>query len=207
MITIDVLIPFLAATIVLNLTPGSDVLFVSTQAMSHGIKGGILAALGVSVGIIFHTALVSFGLAELLSLYPLALTIIKMVGAAYLLYLAISSWRSKNINWEQNKTPNLTTRKIFFRGALTNILNPKMALFFLAFLPQFIKAEQGAIFWQTVQLGTIFIISGTIVNSTYALIFAYARNCIQGNQRFSLYLNKITAGIFGALAMKMITTD
>lgn len=207
MIAITDFIPFLIATIVLNLTPGSDVLLVASQSISQGVKGGILAALGVSVGILFHISAASLGLVKLLSIYPLALTLIKIIGATYLLYLAYISLKTEEINWTKSNKSEAILNKIFIRGILTNILNPKVALFFLAFLPQFIKPENGSLFRQTLQLGGAFIISGTIINIGYALIFAYARHYIQGSKRFAKYLNRISASIFGILATKMMITD
>jgi threonine/homoserine/homoserine lactone efflux protein len=207
MVGIEEFIPFLIATVILNLTPGSDVLFVAAQSVSHGAKGGLLAALGVSTGIVFHIGAVSLGLIKLLTIYPLALTVIKILGATYLLYLAFVSWRTKEISWSRKNTSESAMGKVFFRGALTNILNPKVALFFLAFLPQFIKAEHATVLMQTLELGGTFIVSATIVNCIYALLFAYARNQIQGNKVLGRYINRISAGIFGILATKLLIAE
>lgn len=207
MIGIEDFIPFLIATIVLNLTPGSDVLFVAAQSVSHGTRGGLLAALGVSAGVVFHISAASVGLVQLLTVYPFALTAVKIIGATYLLYLAWTSWRTKEISWTNKNASESALGKVFIRGALTNILNPKVALFFLAFLPQFIRVEHGAVLLQTLKLGGTFIVSATVVNSLYAILFAFVRNQIQGSKRFNRYINRISAGIFGILAAKLMVIN
>ena len=207
MVGIEDFIPFLIATVILNLTPGSDVLFVAAQSVSHGARGGLLAALGVSAGVVFHIGAVSLGLVRLLTVYPLALTVIKILGATYLLYLAFVSWRTKEISWSRKSPLEPALGRVFFRGALTNILNPKVALFFLAFLPQFIKTEHGAVLLQTLKLGGAFIVSATIVNCIYALLFAYAQHRIQANRLLRRYINRISAGIFGILATKLMIAE
>lgn len=207
MVGMEDFIPFLIATIVLNLTPGSDVLFVGAQSATHGTRGGLLAALGVSAGVVFHIGAASVGLVQLLTTYPFALTVVKIIGATYLLYLAWASWHTKDISWTNKNASQSALGKVFIRGALTNILNPKVALFFLAFLPQFLRVEQGAVFLQTLKLGGTFIVSATIVNSLYAILFAFVRNQIQGSKRFNQYINRISAGIFGILAAKLMVVD
>lgn len=207
MIGIEGVAPFLIATVILNLTPGSDVLFVATQSIGHGIKGGILAALGVSTGVIFHILAVGFGLTELLKLYPLALSVVKILGASYLFYLAIISLRSKQVSFASTSKTAIAMKNIFIRGATTNILNPKVALFFLAFLPQFINPENGSFLAQTLLFGAIFIASATIVNIGYATAFSFARSKIQESKIFQRYLNRISAGVFGFMGAKLIVTD
>ncbi len=165
------LLTFLVATVILNLTPGSDVLFVATQSIGGGLKGGISAAFGVSFGIIFHICAVAFGLAELLTYYPMAFHAVKLAGAAYLFFLAYQSLKNGTIDFENVQSSNLKVQANFLRGVLTNILNPKVALFFLAFLPQFIHAERGSLIQQTFFLGAIFIVSGTLINLSYAVLF------------------------------------
>jgi len=201
------LITFLIATVILNLTPGSDVLFVATQSIGSGLKGGVSGALGVSFGCLFHVFAVAFGLAELLTYYPLAFIAVKFAGAAYLFFLAYQSLKSGTLDFDHVQSSRLNIKTTFFRGALTNILNPKVALFFLAFLPQFIHAERGSFIHQTFFLGAIFIISGTLVNLAYAVIFCYARDLLKRSQTFQKYLGKITACVFGVLAFKLIFAE
>ena len=199
---------FLLATLVLNLTPGSDVLFVATQSIGNGLKGGIPAALGVSFGILFHIFAVAFGLAELLAVYPLAFHAVKFVGAAYLFYLAYQALKNPPLSFDKIQGSTLSTRQTFFRGALTNVLNPKVALFFMAFLPQFIQAERGAsVMSQTLVLGGMFIVSGTFINLGYACLFCFARARVQASRSFQKHLAKITAGVFGFLAVKLVLAE
>lgn len=198
------LVPFLFATVMLNLTPGNDVMFIATQSIKSGFRGGVLASLGVSFGCLFHTCAVAFGLAELLAVYPIAFNVIKVVGASYLFYLAYQALTTKASPLERGEVKDLAYKQIFWRGALTNILNPKAAMFFLAFFPQFMDLKRGSIFLQSIILGVIFITSATIINSAYAYIFSVARERVLSSMSFRSYLNKITAGVFGMLAVKIL---
>lgn len=198
---------FLLATVVLNLTPGSDVLFVATQSIGRGLKGAIPATLGISFGCLFHIFAVAFGLAELLNYYPLAFLAVKLVGAGYLFLLAYQALKSKGLALDDVQGSNLSSHRTFLKGALTNILNPKVALFFLAFLPQFIHAERGSVMVQALILGGIFVTSVTVVNFGYAILFCYARDYLKKSQSFQRYLGRVTAGVFGFLAVKLMLAE
>ena len=142
---------FLIATLALNLSPGPDVFFVLANSFGHGPKGGLLATIGVSAGIVVHTLLAAFGVASLLAAYPWTYEAVRLVGAAYLIWLGVSALRASG---EVSKPPAvLSTRQILRRGFLTNLLNPKVALFFVAFLPQFVDPARGAVAAQMTVLG------------------------------------------------------
>jgi threonine/homoserine/homoserine lactone efflux protein len=140
------------------------------------------------------------GIAALLAAHPIAFEILRWAGAAYLAYLAIKSWRAQADDTHQRGAPSLFTA--FKRGAMTNLLNPKVALFILAFLPSFTDPHIGSVATQIIILGIIFGITGFIITSAYGLIAGKMRSVLQGRETT---INKIAAGVYGALAMRLAT--
>jgi len=157
---------FIAAGLLLNATPGADTLYILRRSAAQGFRGGCLAALGISAGCFVHIAAAALGISALLLASETAFTTIKVVGALYLLYLGLSLLRSRQASSTEGESapPGSQGTKIFLQGFLTNVLNPKVALFFLAFLPQFI--ESGAINKSAgiCVLGLIFVCNGTLWN-------------------------------------------
>ena len=132
---------FVLAGILLNLTPGQDSMFIIGRSLTGGLRAGVAAAVGISAGSIFHTLAAALGLSAILATSPAAFTIVKLVGAAYLVYLGLKMLLAKSTNGDVAASATVSSvdaRSAFLQGIVTNILNPKVALFFLAFLPQFI---------------------------------------------------------------------
>ncbi|HBQ86921.1 MAG TPA: homoserine lactone transporter, partial [Syntrophomonas sp.] len=130
---------FILSAVALNLVPGADTMYILGSSMSNGRNAGILSALGISSGCIVHTLMAALGLSVLLSQSALAFNLVKYIGAAYLVYLGVQSFRSKSsLTVEKDQMARNSNKKIFLQAVMTNVLNPKVALFFLAFLPQFI---------------------------------------------------------------------
>src|SRR4051812_25879304 len=146
---------FLAAGLALNLTPGPDMLYVATRGASEGRSAGIVSALGIGAGTLVHIALVAAGLAALLTAVPVAYTAVRLAGAAYLIYLGVRALLSKAAIAEKTLEP-ASLGTIFRQGVITNVLNPKVALFFLAFLPQFVDPARGNPALQVIGLGLLF---------------------------------------------------
>jgi len=199
---------FLLAGFILAITPGNDVLYIATQSLGLGRKSGVIAVFGISFGLMFHVAAAAFGLSQLLIYYPATFTIIKLFGAGYLIYLAIQTIiNRKTLIIGESNHALITLRKVFLKGALTNILNPKVALFFLAFLPQFVDPSKGNISLQILTLGGMFIVLGTIVDLFYACFFGAAREWFINNQTFQKLIGWITGFVFIGLAIKLLTTE
>lgn len=204
MISVNDFLIFALASLVLNITPGNDMLYVATRSTSQGIKAGIVSALGIAGGCIVHLLAAVIGLSTIIASSAIAFDIIKYAGAAYLVYLGIRSILSR-----QNKfsiTQNVEKKslsKLFWQGVLTNVLNPKVALFFLAFLPQFIHPEKGNASMQILLLGLWFNFSGTIVNCIVALLFWKLRNWLADKQAFIKWQNKITGLLLIGLGIKV----
>lgn len=159
---------FLAAGLALNLTPGPDMLYVAARGASEGRSAGVVSALGIGAGTLVHVALVAGGLAALLAAVPVAYLVLRLAGAAYLVYLGVRALRGGS-QAAHAPLPPAPLGAIFRQGVITNVLNPKVALFFLAFLPQFVDPSRGNPALQIVALGLLFDVSGTLVNLAVAL--------------------------------------
>jgi len=204
MITVNDFLIFAFASLMLNITPGNDMLYVATRSTSQGVKAGVISALGIAGGCIVHLLAAVVGLSAIIANSATAFTIIKWVGTAYLIYLGIRSFFSKLNKFTINeKIEKKSLSKLFWQGVLTNVLNPKVALFFLAFLPQFIHPEKGNSALQILLLGLWFNFSGTIVNSIVAILFGRLGNWLADKQAFIKWQNKITGLLLVALGIKV----
>jgi threonine/homoserine/homoserine lactone efflux protein len=198
----DQFLMFLAGGILLNLTPGQDVMFAAAIGLQSGPRAGVAAGLGVGLGALWHVALSALGLSALIAAHPGALVAIKYAGAAYLLYIAWKSWTETG---KQTATrASRTGWDAFRRGALTNMLNPKPILFMFAFLPQFVKPEIGPVWAQILFLGGAFGVTGTFITAAYGYLAGRARHVI-GARMASL--NKCAAVLFAGLAARLILTE
>jgi threonine/homoserine/homoserine lactone efflux protein len=200
------LILFLIATVSLNLSPGPDMLYVISRSLGQGRKAGIVSALGIGAGTLVHTSIAAFGLAAILVSLPIAYQIIKIAGAAYLVFLGLRMLLSKSTN----SGNSLVSKRgadlwaVFRQGVATNVLNPKVALFFLAFLPQFVDPARGAIVPQIVLLGLIFDTSGTAWNIVIANIADQAGNVLSKRSWFSRLQKILPGAILIALGILVV---
>lgn len=162
---------FIISGLLLNITPGADSLYIATRSVSQGARAGVAAALGISAGCYVHIIAAALGLSAVLAASATAFTIVKFVGAAYLIYVGFSIFFSKPASAQSVATvPTAPIKTIFWQGFLTNVLNPKVALFFLAFVPQFIEPTVLHKALAFVFLGTIFNFTGTL----WCLFLAWA---------------------------------
>jgi len=193
-----VLAAFIAAGLLLNITPGADFVFVSASGISGGPRIGMAAALGISLGITLHVLLAAAGVSALLLANPAAYDVIRLAGALYLAYLAIHAWLASG----DLKTgrPALSVSQAVRRGFLTNVLNPKTALFIFAFIPQFTDPINGPIWLQILILGAIFQLFGFII---IIAIGGFAGLMAAKLRTKARLLNKISAIMFGSLAARL----
>jgi len=195
---------FALAALLLNLTPGNDMLYVAARSTSQGIKAGIISSLGIMAGCMVHILAAVIGLSAIIAQSALAFNIIKYVGAAYLVYLGIRSIISQKKTFEvKNKMQQQSYTRIFWQGVLTNVLNPKVALFFLAFLPQFINVESKHTALQILFLGTWFNVGGTLVNIVVAILFGKIGTWLSQSPRFIQWQERITGAMLIALGIKV----
>jgi threonine/homoserine/homoserine lactone efflux protein len=197
---------FVGAALLLNLTPGPDMLFVAGTAASRGRRAGLLAALGVGAGCLFHTLLAAVGLSALLAASDLAFSAVKWTGAAYLLWTGLAMLRGRRGDAQTPSGRPERGDNPFWQGALTNALNPKVALFFLAFLPQFIDAGAPGQAVALVVLGTLFNLGGTGVNLVVALLASRAAAGLaerSGAGRIGPWLQRAAGAMFVGLGLKL----
>lgn len=195
---------FIISGLLLNIMPGPDSLLIMTRSASQGWRAGVMATMGVGTGIMVHVLAAAVGLSAILATSATAFTVVKYVGAAYIIYMAIGLLRSKRSDApDAVKLPALPYRKIFMQGLLTNILNPKVAIFFLAFVPQFIDAASPSKALAFIVLGLIFNVNGMLWCTSLALFTAFASSRLKINPVAALWLNRVTGGLFIWLGIKL----
>ena len=195
---------FLSVSILINLSPGPDMLYTAARSLSQGIKAGILSALGIFSGCLVHISAAVFGLSKIIEESVLLFSIIKYAGAAYLIYLGLKSLLRKK--HESNTIVSLSSisyRKIFVQAVITNILNPKVAIFFLSFLPQFIDPHSIYLKQQISFLGLWFATQGTLILIIVACLTGAFRQMLQHNKNFWNWQEKITGAILVGLGIKI----
>jgi threonine/homoserine/homoserine lactone efflux protein len=193
---------FLFAAFMLNIAPGPDMLYVIGRSLGQGRKAGIVSALGIFVGCWAHILAAAFGIAALLRSSPVAFNLVRYAGAAYLVYLGIKMLVQRgSLAARQLKPDSLAA--IFRQGVITNVLNPKVALFFLAFLPQFIDARRGSVVWQILLLGLIFNLGGTLVNLGVAYAGGTLGELLRRNARFARLQQWFTGLVFIGLGARL----
>lgn len=195
---------FALTGLLLNLTPGNDMLYVIARSSGQGTKAGVVSAIGIGAGCIIHILAAVVGLSALIAQSATAFDIIKYIGAAYLVYLGVKSLLSKKHSFKIHQNlKKLSYKKIFWQGFITNVLNPKVALFFLAFLPQFINIHKGNASLQILFLGAWFDFVGTIVNVLVALLFGKIGALLSKSPKFIQWQERITGTILIALGIKV----
>lgn len=198
---------FMITALVLNATPGVDMLYTLTRTFQHGWRGGVAAALGISSGCVVHTLAAAVGLAALLTATDWAFSVIKWSGAAYLLWLAWGMLRAAVRAAPEAVVPDdggatVSLARIYAQGFLTNVLNPKVALFFMALLPQFIRADAADKPLAFVFLGAVFIVNGTLFLFALVAVADRARR-LQARPAMRRALNGAAAALFAALAVRL----
>lgn len=203
MISLTVLPLFLLASWALNIAPGPDMLYVIARSAGQGRSAGLVSVLGIATGSLIQTCIVALGLASILAAVPLAYDLVKFVGAGYLIYLGVRALLSRQHSLIAPTVERTGLWRIFAQGVITNVLNPKVALFFLAFLPQFTSPAYGSVPLQIIILGTIFNVSGTAVNIMVSLFSSLLGNWLKSHARTSKVLNWLTGGIFIGLGVRL----
>ena len=207
MLDIQTLLMFMAASTLLALAPGPDNIFVLTQSMVKGSKAGVTITLGLCSGLVFHTCAVALGVAVIFQTSVVAFTLLKVAGALYLLYLAYLSFKeSAKTKLSSDATP-LSLGALYRRGIFMNVTNPKVSIFFLAFLPQFTRPELGNVTAQVFLLGALFMVCALVVFSLIALLAGRVGRWFANTKHGESILNKAAGTIFAALAIKLAMSE
>ena len=207
MIPIETIVLFLTASVALALAPGPDNIFVLTQSALHGRKAGILVTLGLCTGLLVHTAAVSLGVAAIFQTSALAFNLLKIVGALYLLYLAFQAFRAGATQLDQEGQTKLAWQKLYTRGIIMNITNPKVAIFFLAFLPQFADPAIGSITVQMLMFGALFIVTTLLVFGAVAWFAGFFGEWLKRSEKAQIMMNRIAGTVFTGLALRLALSE
>lgn len=199
-------IGFIIAGIILNVTPGADTIYIITRSAAQGKKAGIYSVLGIATGTLLHTLFAAFGLSIILMKSAIAFNIVKYLGAAYLIYLGIKMILDKSnlYNNKNSKFENTDLFKIYRQGFFTNLLNPKVALFFLSLMPQFIKPNYANGATPFVILGLTFITTGTFWCLFLVYSASYITKVLRENDAKSKLMQKLCGGIFIGLGLQLL---
>lgn len=203
MIPVDVMITFLMASALLALAPGPDNIFVLTQSALNGKYAGLIVTIGLCTGLVVHTLAVAFGIAVIFKTSALAFTILKIFGAGYLLYLAWQAFRAPANQITGSSNNGCSFGKLYRRGIIMNVSNPKVSIFFLAFLPQFADPGRGDLTLQLISFGGIFIIATIVVFGTIALLGGTIGGWLNRSVRIQQIMNRIAGTVFVGLALKL----
>ena len=198
---------FVGASWALIIAPGPDMLYVITRGMSHGRRAGILSALGVIAGLLVHTTAAAPGLSVILQTSALAFMIIRFAGALYLLYLGIKAWFDKSAFQVQTVSSAANPGTLFWQGVLSNVLNPKVAIFFLAFLPQFVDRQNGNVAAQMVALGMIFAFFGLCFLVTVGVSAGAIGKWLTHWPHYTDLLRRLASSILVILGIRLALTE
>ncbi len=199
---------FFSTAFILNITPGPDLIYILSRTIAQGKKIGIASSIGVCTGALFHVFAAALGLSAILATSALAFTIVKIIGAFYLFYLGFKSIFSAgtSIDFSNEDKPNVSTWQAFKQGVLIDILNPKVAIFFMAFLPQFIRTGEGHASVQIIILGFLVILVASFVEIVFVLIAGRTTDFFRTNKRMSVYLDRALGSVFIGLGIRLALT-
>ncbi len=200
---------FLSAAFAINISPGPDIVYIVSKTIAGGRKIGFASSLGVCVGAFVYVVATALGLSAILETSLIAFSIVKYAGAAYLVYLGIKSLMSKGSTFDMPTEDNVgdTPWQAFRQGVLVDILNPKVAVFFMAFLPQFVRPELGHTSAQLLILGVIVILMAVVVEFTIILTAAQTTTFFRKNRTFSVWLDRVLGTVLIGLAVRLALTE
>ncbi|MFY1708184.1 LysE family translocator [Tritonibacter scottomollicae] len=201
MIALSTLVAFVPAALALNITPGADMMFCLGQGLKSGPRPAVAASLGVAAGGMVHVALAGLGVAAVVATQPALFDIIRWVGVAYLLYLA---WGAiMHPGGAETPGQAVPARRAFRAGLMVSLTNPKVILFVLAFVPQFIHPEAGSVLGQFLIFGAIIGFGGVLINGGVGVFAGRARSLFAGGGAAARWMSRITGGIFAGLALRL----
>jgi len=207
MLTPEIIVTFLTASFLLALAPGPDNVFVLTQSALYGRAAGLVVTLGLCTGLVFHSLAVAAGVAALVKASAVAFTVLKFLGAAYLVYLAWQAFRAGTTKLSADSDGRSDYGKLYRRGIIMNVTNPKVSIFFLAFLPQFVDPSRGSVTAQIMLLGSLFIVATIVIFGSVALLAGTISEWFARSERVQKILNRTAGVVFIGLAAKLVMTE
>jgi threonine/homoserine/homoserine lactone efflux protein len=206
MLTAPQTLAFLATALVLTATPGPDNLMVLGMGMSRGRRAGIAFGLGCALGCLSHTLLAVVGISALVAASPLAFTFLKMAGGLYLVWMGVQAWRHAGVVRVAESGDATPLRQLFVKGLIANAINPKVVLFFLSFLPQFVVASQGEVAWQLGLLGLLFTAQALVLFGLLGWFSGSVGAWLNRRPSVGLWLDRLASMVFIGLGVRMMTT-
>ena len=196
---------FFSAAFAINISPGPDLIYILSKTIAGGRKVGIASSLGVCSGAMVHIFAAALGLSAILTTSALAFSVVKYIGAAYLIYLGIRAFRSKGATFDKIEAGGKETTpwQAFKQGALVDILNPKVAIFFMAFLPQFVRPELGSTAGQIIFLGSLVILVAIVVEFTIVMVAAQTTEFFRKNKNISIWLDRMLGSVLIGLGLRL----
>jgi threonine/homoserine/homoserine lactone efflux protein len=191
---------FFAASLALLVIPGPAVLYIVARSIDQGWVAGVVSALGIALGSVGLVFAMAFGVSALIETSPVAFDVIRYAGAAYLIYLGVRTWRSQDSGGMTAVRPAVSRRRVFSEGVVVNFLNPKTAIFFLAFLPQFVDPA-GSVRFQLVALGLVFVAMGVVTDSAYAALAGAAAARLHASPRFPRVRRVVVTTVYVGLGL------
>lgn len=201
------LIAFVFAAMLLTLMPGPDILFVLAQSMTQGKKAGIMTALGLCTGITVHTLAAALGVSAIFYHSAAAFQVVKYAGAIYLLYLAWQAFKERKEGIGEQASVALNYSALYKKGILMNLLNPKVALFFLAFLPQFVTPTAGQVPLQMIILGILFMLQAIVIFTIISFLAGIIANKLLKKPKTAIYVNWSKVALFTCLGLRLALTE
>jgi threonine/homoserine/homoserine lactone efflux protein len=196
---------FFSTVFAINISPGPDLIYVLSRTIAQGRKIGIASSIGTCTGAIVHIFAAALGISAILATSAVAFSVVKYIGAIYLIFLGIKAFLapSGNIDFLNNNKPRVTTWIAFKQGVLVDIFNPKAAIFFMAFLPQFVRHDLGHPAYQIIVLGLLVILVAIFVDVLFILIAGQTTKFFRSNQKISMFLNRALGSIFIGLGIRL----
>ena len=205
MLTLDQLLAFLLAASLLTISPGPDNLMVLSLGMSRGRKQGMAFGLGCAMGCLSHTTLAAIGVSSLLLASPVAFAALRVAGGLYLFWLGVQALRSRGGASVPTDAPDQTAMQLFWRGVLANAINPKVMMFFLAFLPQFVQTERGDVPWQLAALGVAFTVQAAVLFGSLGYFAGTVGQWFARWPKVALWFDRLAGLIFCGLGLRLVT--
>ncbi len=198
---------FVAATLLLNITPGPDMLYTIANGVQRGPLAAAVSAFGIGLGAVFHAGMASLGVAALIAASDMAFDILRIAGAAYLIWIGVKSFWSRSAVDPSAPLKDISYSRLFLRGLLTNILNPKVILFFVALLPQFVDPLAENISLWLFAMGCFVGLSGTVINSLVGIIAGGAGKLFMQNPKFQKWIDRVTGSLFISLGIRLFLVE
>ena len=205
--TTETIILFMAAALALNVTPGPSILYVMSRSVGQGRTAGLVSALGLGAGSLIHAGAAALGLSVILAYSPLAYTVVKYLGAGYLVYLGVRILLVGDRQLRTAVLAHVSLTRVFWQGVVTELLNPKIVLFFMSFLPQFVDPARGSVAGQTLFLGLLFHVTGVPINMLVAVVGGAIASWLSQNPVFARVRNGLAGAVLIGLGVRLALSE